>query len=150
MRSVIRRNFMGRKATPADGELLLKLYDLRREAVMRQARTDMGKFLPKSWEEFSAVLKGDHPLNVAYRMVTSYWEMAASMAKHDALHAELLAENFGEGYMMFAKVQPHLAEMRKTAPTAFVNTEWFVKSGKEAKLRYGLMQKRIAGLTAKA
>ena len=140
---------MGRKATPADGELLLKLYDLRREAVMRQARSDMGKFLPKSFEEFSAVLKGDHPLNVAYRMVTSYWEMAASMAKHGAMHPELLAENFGEGYMMFAKVQPHLAEMRKNTPTAFVNTEWFVKSGKEAKLRYGLMQKRVATLTAK-
>lgn len=140
---------MGRKATPADGELLLKLYDLRREAVMRQARVDMGKFLPRNFEEFSAVLKGDHPLNVAYRMVTSYWEMAASMAKHGALHPELLAENFGEGYMMFAKVQPHLAEMRKNTPTAFVNTEWFVKSGKEAKLRYGLMQKRVATLTAK-
>jgi len=139
---------MGRKATPADGELLLKLYDLRRETVMRQARSDMGKFLPKSWEEFSAVLKGDHPLNTAYRMVTSYWEMAASMARHGAMHPELLSENFGEGYMMFAKVQPHLAEMRKGTPTAFVNTEWFVKSGKEAKLRYGLMQKRVATLTA--
>ncbi len=140
---------MGRKATPADGELLLKLYDLRRDPVMRQARVDMqAKFLPKSWDEFSAVLKGDHPLNVAYRMVTSYWEMAASMARHGALHAELLAENFAEGYMMFAKVQPHLAELRKNAPTAFVNTDWFVKSGKEAKLRYGLMQKRVATLTA--
>jgi hypothetical protein len=142
---------MGKKATPADGELLLKLYDLRREAVMRQARAEMiAKFVPKSWEEMSAVLKGDHPLNVYYRMISSYWEMAASMAKHGALHAELLAENFGEGYINFAKVQPYLAEMRKTAPTAYVNTEWFVKSSKEAKLRYALMQKRVAAMTAKS
>ena len=141
---------MGRKATPADGDLLLKLYDLRREPVMRQARAEMiAKFVPKSWEEFAPVLKGDHPLNVYYRMVTSYWEMASSMAKHGAMHAELLAENFGEGYIMFAKVQPHLAELRKNAPTAFVNTEWFVKSSKEAKLRYAAMQKRVAGMTAK-
>lgn len=141
---------MGRKATPADGDLVLKLYDLRREAVMRQARAEMiAKFVPKSWEDVAAVLKSDHPLNVSYRMVSSYWEMAASMAKHGALHAELLAENFGEGYIMFAKVHPHLAEMRKSAPTAYVNTEWFVKSGKEAKLRYALMQKRVAGMTAK-
>jgi hypothetical protein len=141
---------MGRKATPADGDLLLKLYDLRREPVMRQARVDIiAKFVPKSWDEFAPVLKSDHPLNVAYRMVTSYWEMAASMARHGALHAELLAENFGEGYIMFAKVHPYLGELRKNAPTAFVNTEWFVKSGKEAKLRYGLMQKRVAGMTAK-
>jgi len=141
---------MPKKATPADGDLILKLYDLRREPVMRQSRADIiAKFVPKSWDEFSAVLKADHPLNVAYRMVTSYWEMAASMAKHGALHAELLAPNFGEGYIMFAKVEPYLAELRKTAPTAFVNTEWFVKSSKDAKLRHSLMQKRVAGMTAK-
>jgi len=142
---------MGKKATAADGELILKLYDLRREPVMRQARAELiAKFVPKSWDEVAAVLKGDHPLNVYYRMVSSYWEMAASLAKHGALHAELLAENFGEGYINFAKVQPHLAEMRKTAPTAYVNTEWFVGSSKEAKKRYALMQKRIAAMTAKA
>jgi hypothetical protein len=141
---------MGKKATAADGELILKLYDLRREPVMRQARAEMiAKFVPKSWDEVSAVLKGDHPLNVYYRMVSSYWEMAASLARHGALHAELLAENFGEGYINFAKVQPHLAEMRKTAPTAYVNTEWFVGSSKEAKKRFALMQKRIAAMTAK-
>jgi hypothetical protein len=110
----------------------------------------IAKFVPKSWEEMSAVTKGDHPLNVAYRMVSSYWEMAASMAKQGALHAELLAANFGEGYIMFAKIEPHLPEMRKNAPTAFLNTEWFVSSSKDAKLRYGLMKKRVAGMTAKS
>ena len=141
---------MGKKATAADGDLILKLYDLRREPVMRQARAEMiAKFVPKSWDEMAAVLKGDHPLNVFYRMVSSYWEMAASMAKQGALHAELLAANFGEGYINFAKVHPYLAEMRKTAPTAYVNTEWLVKSSKDAKLRYALMQKRVAGMTAK-
>lgn len=141
----------GRKATPADGDLILKLYDLRREAVMRQARADMiAKFVPKSWDEMAAVLKGDHPLNTAYRMVSSYWEMAASMAKQGAIHAELLAANFGEGYINFAKVEPYLPEMRKNNPTAYVNTEWFVSSSKDAKLRYGLMKKRVAGMTAKA
>jgi hypothetical protein len=83
-------------------------------------------------------------------MVSSYWEMAASMAKQGALHAELLASNFGEGYIMFAKVEPHLAEMRKNAPTAYVNTEWFVNSSKDAKQRYALMKKRVAGMTAKS
>lgn len=141
---------MGKKASPADGDLLLKLYDLRREAVMRQARVEMiAKFVPKSWEDLAAVLKAEHPLNVYYRMVSSYWEMAASMAKHGAIHAELLADNFGEGYINFAKVQPYLAEMRKTNPKAYVNTEWFVKSSKEAKERFAQMQKRVAGMTAK-
>ena len=51
---------MGKKATAADGDLILKLYDLRREPVMRQARAEMiARFVPKSWDEFSAVTKND-------------------------------------------------------------------------------------------
>ena len=50
------------KPTATDAEIILKLYDLRRESVMRQARAEMiAKFVPKSWDELSAVLKGDHP-----------------------------------------------------------------------------------------
>ena len=138
----------GKKASPADGELILKLYDLRREAVMRQARLDMfTQFIPKSYEEFLAVTKGDHPLNTAYRMVSSYWEMAGSLAKQGALHAELLGENCGEGLFMFAKAQPYLERLRKDlAPTAFVNMEWVVKNSKEAARRLEPIKKRLAAM----
>src|ERR1041384_8377198 len=102
-----------KKATAADAELILKLYDLRREPVMRQARVDViAKFIPKSYDEFIAVTKGDHPLNTAYRMVSSYWEMAAGLVKHGALHPDLFSENCGEGLIMFAKAQPHLDRLR--------------------------------------
>lgn len=141
----------GKKATAADGELILKLYDLRREAVMRQARSDLfTRFIPKSYEDFIAATKGDHPLNTAYRMVSSYWEMAAGLVKHGALHLELFAENCGEGLFMFAKAQPHLARLRKeVSPTSFANMEWVVTRSKEASRRLEVVKKRLAGMTAK-
>ena len=111
------------KATASDAELILKLYDLRREPVMRQARADIfTKFHPKTYDDFVAVTKGDHPLNTAYRMVSSYWEMAAGLVKHGSLHLALFAENCGEGLFMCAKAEPHLDRLRKeVAQTAFLN-----------------------------
>lgn len=138
----------GRKATPADGDLILKLYDLRREPVMRQARDDMFmKFRPQTYEEFVAVLKRDDPLNTAYRMVSSYWEMAAGLVKYGALHLDLFAENCGEGLFMFAKAQPHLDRIRKEhAATAYVNMEWVVKRSKDAQARLDVVKKRLAAM----
>ena len=67
-----------------DADLILRLYDLRREAVMRQSRDRLFReFHPKSWEDAAAVIqKPDHPLNVCFRQVSSYWEMAAGFVKH--------------------------------------------------------------------
>ena len=60
----------GDHASHRDAELILKLYELRREPVMREARSKMFKeFQPKSVEDVQAVMKPDHPLNTAYRMV---------------------------------------------------------------------------------
>ncbi len=135
-------------ATPDahDAELILRLYDLRREPVMRQARSDMfAKFNPKSYEDFTAVLKFDHPLNTAYRMVSSYWEMAAGFAKHGSLNLGLFAENCGEGLFMLAKALPHLERLRKEqSPFAFVNMEWAVKNSPEAARRLEFTQARLA------
>ena len=140
----------GKKATAADAELILKLYEFRRETVMRQARNDMfERFVPKSYEEFVAVTNRNHPLNTAYRMVSSYWEMAAGLVKHGALHLELFAENCGEGLFMFAKAQPHLARLREGAPTAYVNMEWVVAHSKEARQRLDVVKKRLEKMSPK-
>jgi hypothetical protein len=138
----------GKKATAADGELILKLYDLRREAVMRQSRSDLfAKFHPKTYEDITAVSKGDHPLNVAYRMVSSYWEMAAGLVKHGALHLELFSENCGEGLFLFAKVQPHLDRLRReVSPTSYANMEWVVKKSPEAGRRLEVVKRRLAAM----
>jgi hypothetical protein len=139
----------GRKATAADAEIILKLYDLRREAVMRQARSDMfTNFVPKTYDEFVAATRADHPLNTAYRMVSSYWEMAAGLAKHGALHLDLFAENCGEGLFMFAKAQPHLAKLREGTPAAYRNMEWVVTRSKEAQRRLEVTKKRLEKMSA--
>src|SRR4051812_27817410 len=77
-----------------DADLVLKIYDLRREAVMRESRTAINtKFWPRSADEAVAVTKNDHPLNLAYRQTTAYWEMVYSMARHGIVHPDFLVEN---------------------------------------------------------
>jgi hypothetical protein len=109
-----------------DADLVLKIYDLRREAVMRESRTAMNtKFWPRSADEAVAVTKNDHPLNLAYRQTTAYWEMVYSMARHGIVHPDFLVENNTEGLFLFARVEPYLERIRQAAsPRSFRNTEW--------------------------
>ena len=109
-----------------DAELVLRLYELRREAVMRQSRDAMNsRFFPAAAGELLAVTPGDHPLNAAFRQVSTYWEMAYGMGRHGIVHPEYLVENCGEGLFLFAKVQPWLEPLRaETSPRAFLSAEW--------------------------
>jgi len=69
-----------------DADLVLKLYDLRREPVMRQSRDAMGKFFPRTWEDVLAVTKPDHPHNTAWRRwaATSRWPMASPATRRQS------------------------------------------------------------------
>ena len=86
-----------KKPNHADAELVLKLYDLRREAVMRESRKTMGSWLPRTFEDVLAITKLDDPRNAAWRQVSSYFEMAFGFARHGIVPADFLAENSGEG-----------------------------------------------------
>jgi hypothetical protein len=109
-----------------DAEIVLRLYELRREPLMREARSAInGKFSPKTFEEFAAITKGDHPMNAAYRQVSTYWEMAYGLIKHGVLNADLAMESNGEGLILYVKAEPWLAEIReKLNPRSFTNSEW--------------------------
>ena len=135
-------------ASPQDAELILRLYELRRDPTMRQARIDIqGKFVPKAFEDVQAVTKADHPLNTAYRMVSSYWEMAASFVKHKALDLDLFAENCAEGLFLFAKVEPFLERIRKeVSATAYLNVEHVVRESATARARLEVFRKRVAAM----
>jgi hypothetical protein len=111
-----------------DADLVLKLYDLRREPVMRESRNAINsKFWPRNEEEAVAVTARDHPLNTAFRQTTAYWEMVYSMARHGIINPDFLVENNGEGLFLFARVEPYLAAIRQAAsPRAFRNAEWVV------------------------
>ncbi len=139
------------KETPDhhDADLVLKLYDLRRESVMRQSRDTIARLLPRSFADLADLTKPEHPHNAAWRQVTSYFEMAFSFARHGIANPDFLAENNGEGLLLFAKVQPYLEQFRKEyAPTAFKNAEWLVANSNSAKQRLELFQQRVKKMLA--
>ena len=105
-------------------DLILKLYDLRREATMRKARDWMFTFNPTSAQDFMATMM-DPEVGGYLRMVTSYWDMAASFVNHGAIDAEMFNDTVGEHTMVFAKIEPFLSELREIfqEPKAFSHLE---------------------------
>lgn len=113
-----------------DAELVLRLYDLRREARMREARDAMSRdYWPSSAAEACAPIPRTHPLNSAWRQTTSYWEMVFNMAQRGIIHPGYLIENSPEGLVLFAKAEPWLAAIREaSSPRVFRHTEWAATS----------------------
>lgn len=105
-------------------DLILKLYDLRREPKMREARNWIFGFNPTSVDEYFKTMM-DPEVGGLLRMVTSYWDMAASLVNHGAIDAEMFADTAGEHMFVFAKVQPILADLRERFqnPRAFYHLE---------------------------
>ena len=93
-------------------DLILKLYDLRREKKMRKARNWFFTFNPTSVDQYFQTMM-DPEVGGYLRMVTSFWDMAAAMVNHGAIDADLFNETAGEHIMVFAKIQPLLAELRE-------------------------------------
>jgi hypothetical protein len=132
-------------ATPADAEIILKLYDLRRETVMRQARAWLvNEFWPATAEEYFAVAANPaDPHNAFVRQVVSYWEMAAAMVLHGAVSAELFVDCNGEGFLLLAKFAPILDDIRQRHPTFLNKTTEMVKRFTAAAARYEAAQKNV-------
>ena len=101
---------MATKVESAD--LILKLYDLRREEKMRKAREWFFGFNPQSADEYWATMM-DPEVGAYARMVISYWDMAATMVVQGAIDADLFNETAGEHIMVFAKVEPILEDLRE-------------------------------------
>ena len=133
-----------------DADLVLKLYELRRETVMRQNRSLILKELwPRNATEMTDVIKADHPLNVAYRQVTTYWEMAYAFCKHGALSPDLLLDSSAEGMFLYARIEPYLAEVRTVGnPRNFRATEWIATQTAIGKDIMEFQRKRVAKLLA--
>jgi hypothetical protein len=132
-------------ATPADAEIILKLYELRTEAVMRKAREwVMFEFSPNTAEEFFAVsLNMADPHNAYLRQVVSYWEMAAAMVLHGAVSAELFVDCNGEGLVLLAKFIPFLEAIREKNPAFMMKTSELVNRFTAAAARYEMILKMV-------
>jgi hypothetical protein len=138
-------------ATPADAEIILKLYELRTEAVMRQARAWMiGEFWPRTIEDYSAVADDfAHPHNAHLRQVVSYWEMAAALVLHGAVSPDLFIDCNGEGLFLLAKLSHILEAIRARNPFFMTKTSDLISRFSPAAQRYEVTLKRVEALRSR-
>src|SRR5215469_4593446 len=133
--------------THHDAEIILKLYDLRREPVMREARAFVVQFSLKSLDDIVKVANAFGTKEQSYlRQVAGYWEMAASLVNRGALNRELALDNFQEMFFVYAKVQPYLEEYREKMgfPNFLRQVQQLAESSAETRGRTVAMQKMQA------
>jgi hypothetical protein len=128
-----------KKASAHDAQVLMQLYDLRREPTMRKARDFVTtQFWPSTYEEFQAVMSGFGSEHNAYvRQTLTYWDMAAAMVLEGAVHEGLFFKCNGELHFLFAKFGHYLPQTRKDSGNAefLVNFEKLATKTPEAKAR---------------
>jgi hypothetical protein len=128
--------------------LILELYNLRREATMREARASWLTFNPETLEDFMAGMAG--PNSAYIRMVVSYWEMACSLVVNGAIDEKMFNDANGEHLVVFGKVEPVIAKFRETMgdPTAWKNLETVALGAPNARNRIDGMRARIKAMLA--
>ncbi len=105
-------------------ELIVKLYEIRRETALRASRDYVGgEFNPKSVEEFVNLVKDGGKPSAHIMQVYGYWDMVAAFVVHGALDEELIFDTCQEMYFQFEKVQPYVAGFRQK-----MNLPEFLKS----------------------
>jgi hypothetical protein len=133
-------------STYQDAQLILKLYELRRDEKLRAAREwFVQRFFPAKAEDVQAVMSSAGSDNISFRMVTSYWEMAASFVARGILNADLFLDSSGEMLVIWAKVEPFLAQLRQTMnnPTFLKSIQTVVESSSRAKERIVAVRQRV-------
>jgi len=140
---------MAKKPTVADAQLILQLYDLRREAEMRKARNWwMSEFFPQSADDFMKIAQAfGTQQNAWLRQVGGYWGMVTSFVLQGVLNEDLfLQPGFsGELFVMYAKIHPIIKDLREKLgdPEFFANVEKAVTRTKWGKNRLQFMIKRV-------
>ena len=128
--------------------LILELYDLRREATMREARNFWFTFNPETTEEYMAAMMGPNGGHV--RMVVSYWEMAASLVLNGAIDTKMFNDSNGEHLVIFGKIEGILPKMREMMgdPNIGKSLETVALSGPDARKKIDGIKARIKGMIA--
>ena len=142
-----------KKATPANSiqqaELILHLYELRRETVMREARYYVcGAFMPASAREFIEIVSAGGKNTAFILQVYGYWDMVAAFVEHGALDATLVYNTCQEMYFQYAKIQPYLAEFRKKMdlPEWLISVERLIEGSKAGRKRLATMKRNLAAI----
>ena len=127
-------------------ELVLRLYELRREPVMRQARSYIGgAFLPASADEMVALVASGKQEGAYLLQVYGYWDMVAAFTLHGALDPALVYDVCQEMYFQFAKIQPHLTGFREkmNLPEWMRNIELVIEGSVEGRARLETMRRNV-------
>ena len=128
-------------------ELILKLYELRRETVMREARSYVGgKFMPQSADEFFDIVTAGTKESGFVLQVYGYWDMVAAFVSNGALDAQLVYDTCQEMYFQYAKIQPYLAEFRKkmNLPEFLISIERLIDESETGRRRLDVMRKNLS------
>jgi hypothetical protein len=146
---------MSKKPTVADAQLILQLYDLRREAEMRKARSWwFGEFFPQSADDYLKIgtAMGTQENNWL-RQVSGYWGMAASFVLSGVLNEDMFLQPAvsGEMFLILAKIHPFLKDLRAKLgdQQAFRNIELVGTRTKFARERLQLFLKRVEAMNQK-
>lgn len=130
--------------------LLIRLYELRREPTMREARAWYTRsFNPTSVDEVMQALSG--PNSAHFRMVTSYWDMASSFVLNQAIDEKMFSDANGEHVVTFCKIEPFIAEYRQKMgnPSYLASLEKLVMRMPEAKERLAALRERFRAMAAR-
>jgi len=134
-------------ATSADAQIILQLYDFRRESEMRKARNFVFNFWPETAQDIISIFMNfGSQENAWLRQVGTYWEMAASLVNRGTLSPDLFFDSNGEMFFVYAKFQPFLKELRDAfqEPAMFSNVDKLTQSTPEARERMQRMLTRQA------
>jgi hypothetical protein len=132
-----------------DVNIVLRLYELRREPVMRQARQFLSfEFWPQRAEDLLALSNPENPKSAFLRQVAGYWEMAATFVNSGALHEELFWRTGGEAVFVYAKLAPFLERYRTEVgnPDFLKELETLVRRRPDGEERLRAVRARISRL----
>ena len=129
-------------------QLILTLYEQRREETLRKARDFYIGFSPTSFDDWKAAMIG--PQNGYLRMVLTYWDMAASLVKNGAIDQTMFVEANGEFIVVFGKVEPYIPQLREAFgnPGFLASLEWLALGIPDARQRIDSTVKRVQAMVA--
>jgi hypothetical protein len=131
-----------------DATLVLRLYELRREAKLRAAREwYRTKFYPASIDDVKTVVATPGEENTNYRMVTTYWDMACSFVATGVLHPDLFLQSGSESLMVWSRVEDFIPQIRSEgAPWFLANIEKTIAMVPWAPDRLKMFRARMAAM----
>lgn len=132
-------------------ELLLKLYELRRETVMRQARSYIGGgFLPVSADDLVEQVSAGNQQSGFILQVYGYWDMVSAFVIHGALSEPLVYDTCQEMYFQYAKIQPCLDGFRQkmNLPEWMRSLQSVAESSEQSRARVKVMRENGERLVA--